>query len=129
MLILVLYTSLLLSIIHVLGASLHTWQEIVTISDEVYQHEYRMRACARYLSLKNNLQSSIRVISFYRPQVSLSQLQQAVHNLYLSYPSPCTTDASELGIRIYREYNSSLPDFYPNYYFHFTNTFVRGAFD
>lgn len=113
------YAFLLVALVSIASLSLTKLLEILDIGQLHFKREYQLRRCGRFHAMKANLQSSIAVIHYYRPQLSQSitaRLAAAVRNFVANYPAGnCTDRMLGLQAEIYRQANDQLPDFWPNY--------------
>ena len=108
---------LILSLLMIVTLS---WQElelVVAEQQQIWDNDYRLLQCGRYVAILANLHDSVKVIRYYRPHLAestVAKLQQAISNFRANYPRP---DCHNLRLRvtIYRQDNPDLPDFWPNY--------------
>lgn len=108
---------LILSLLVIVTLSWRELELFVAEQQQIWDNDYRLLQCGRYLAMLANLHDSVKVIRYYRPHLAestLAELQQAIINFTANYPRPDCRDL-RLRVTIYRQDNPDLPDFWPNY--------------
>lgn len=108
---------LILSLLVIVTLSWRELELFVAEQQQIWDNDYRLLQCGRYLAILANLHDSVKVIRYYRPHLAEStevRLQQAIINFKRNYPPPDCHNL-RLQVTIYRQNNPELPDFWPNY--------------
>lgn len=108
---------LILSLLVIVTLSWRELELFVAEQQQIWDNDYRLLQCGRYLAILANLHDSVKVIRYYRPHLAESteaRLHQAIINFKRNYP-PADCDNLRLRVTIYRQTNPELPDFWPNY--------------